>query len=119
MAHLTALPNQDQVRVLASDGTSMTTQLLVEALARDAQFQMIESPSNAAAILALVKKEKPQVAVISGKLGEYSPEEFDLEREIHLQSPGTRVIVLLDTSKDPTDTAAFRSWSQDTFCSTY
>ena len=103
---------------MASDGTSMTTQLLVEALARDAQFQMIESPSNAAAILALVKKEKPQVAVISGKLGESSPEEFDLVREIRLQSPGTRVIVLLDSSERSTVTAAFRSGAQGVFCRT-
>jgi len=103
---------------LACDSTSMTTQLLVEALARDAQFQMIESPSNAAAILALVKKEKPQVAVISGKLGESSPEEFDLVREIRLQSPGTRVIVLLDSSERSTVTAAFRSGAQGVFCRT-
>ncbi len=103
---------------MASDGTSLTTQLLVEALARDAQFQMIESPSNAAAILALVKKEKPQVAVISGKLGESSPEEFDLVREIRLQSPGTRVIVLLDSSERSTVTAAFRSGAQGVFCRT-
>jgi len=118
MAHLTALPNQDQLRVLACDSTSMTTQLLVEALGRDDQFQMIESPSNAAAILALVKKEKPQVAVVSGKLGESSREEFDLVREIRLQSPGTRVIVLLDSSERPAITAAFRSGAQGVFCRT-
>ncbi len=75
----------------------MTTQLLVDALGRDAQFQMIESPSDAAAILALVKKEKPQVAVISANLGEPTPRGFDLVREIRAQSPGTRVIVLLDS----------------------
>jgi two-component system nitrate/nitrite response regulator NarL len=96
----------------------MTTQLLVEALARDAQFQMIESPSNAAAILALVKREMPRVAVVSGKLGEATPEEFDLVREIRLQSPGTRVIVLLDSSERSTVIAAFRSGAQGVFCRT-
>lgn len=120
MAHLTALPNQnqDQVRVLACDSTSMTTQLLVEALARDAQFQMIESPSNANAVLALVKKERPQVAVISGKLAECNPAEFDLVREIRDQSPGTRVIVLLDSSERSAVLAAFRSGAQGVFCRT-
>src|SRR5712671_2638969 len=118
MAHLTALPNHDQLRVLACDSSSMTTQLLVEALGRDDQFQMIESPSNAAAILALVKKEKPQIAVVSGKLGESGREEFDLVREIRLQSPGTRVIVLLDSSERPAITAAFRSGAQGVFCRT-
>jgi DNA-binding NarL/FixJ family response regulator len=76
----------------------MTTQLLVEALARDAQFQMIESPSDATALLALVKKEQPRIAVISAKFGEPSVGSFDLVREIRLQSPGTRVIMLLDSS---------------------
>jgi len=96
----------------------MSTQLLVEALARDAQFQMIESPSNAAAILALIKKEKPRVAVISGKLAESSPAEFDLVREIRQGSPGTRVIVLLDSSERSTVLAAFRSGAQGVFCRT-
>src|ERR1700732_909448 len=53
MAHLNAFPNQDRLRILAADSTSMSTQLLVEALARDPQFQMIESPSSAAGILEL------------------------------------------------------------------
>ena len=48
----------------------MNTQLLVDALARDAQFHMIESPSDPVVILNLVQREKPQVVVISAKLGE-------------------------------------------------
>ena len=71
MAHLTSLSNQDLLRILAADSTSMSTQLLVEALARDGQFHMIESPSTEAAVLSLVKSEKPHVAVISAKLGEH------------------------------------------------
>jgi DNA-binding NarL/FixJ family response regulator len=96
----------------------MTTQLLVEALARDTQFQMIEAPSNANAVLALVKKERPQVAVVSGKLAECSPAEFDLVREIRQQSPGTRVVVLLDSSERSPVVAAFRSGAQGVFCRT-
>ena len=118
MAHLTALSNQTRIRVLAADSTSMTTQLLVDALGRDAQFQMIESPSGAAAILALVKKEKPQVAVISANLGEPTLRGFDLVREIRAQSPGTRVIVLLDSSERTLVTEAFRAGAQGVFCRT-
>src|SRR5260370_17656193 len=118
MAHLTALSNQARVRVLAADSTSMTTQLLVDALGRDAQFQMIESPSDAAAILVLVKKEKPQVAVISANLGESRRRGFDLVREIRAQSPGTGVIVLLDSSKRTSVTEAFRAGAQGVFCRT-
>jgi DNA-binding NarL/FixJ family response regulator len=96
----------------------MTTQLLVEALGRDAQFQMIESPSNASSILVLVKKEKPQIAVISAQLEEPSPGAFDLVREIRAQSPGTRVIMLLDSSERSAVTEAFRAGAQGVFCRT-
>src|SRR5260370_33585233 len=101
MAHLTALSNQARVRVLAADSTSMTTQLLVDALGRDAQFQMIESPSGAAAIRALGKKEKPQVAGISAHLREPTVRGFGLLREIRAQSPGTRVIARAASANGP------------------
>jgi two-component system nitrate/nitrite response regulator NarL len=133
MAHLTSLTNQDRpnqdrsnhdrpaldrVRVLAADSTSMSTQLLVEALARDSQFQMIESPSHVAAILALMKRERPQVAVISAKLGEKGMGGFELVREIRSQSPGTRVIILLDVSDRAAVIESFRAGAQGVFCRT-
>jgi DNA-binding NarL/FixJ family response regulator len=96
----------------------MTTQLLAEALGRDTSFEMIESPSNAAAVLALVKKEKPQIAVISAKLGEPSVRAFDLVREIRALSVGTRVIVLLDSSERTSVIEAFRAGAQGVFCRT-
>lgn len=96
----------------------MSTQLLVEALAREAQFQMIESAPTGAAILALVKREKPQVALISAKLGEKGMGGFEVVREIHAQSPTTRVIMLLDTSERAAVTEAFRTGAQGIFCRT-
>jgi two-component system, NarL family, nitrate/nitrite response regulator NarL len=118
MAHLTALPEQDRLRVLAADSTSMSTQLLVEALARDAQFKMIESASNPPAILALVKKEKPKIALLSAQIGGSALAGFELIREIRVQSPVTRVIVLLDSSECGLVTAAFRAGAQGVFCRT-
>ena len=116
MAHLTTFPRQDRLRVLAADSTSLTTQLLVKALARDAQFQMIESPSSAAAILDLTKREKPHVMVISAKLGEDHSGGLDLLRELRTQSPSSRVIVLLDSSEREAVIVAFRAGAQGVFC---
>jgi len=96
----------------------MSTQLLVEALARDSQLQMIESPSNSVAILNLVKRDRPHVAVISAKLGETNVGGFDLVREIRTQSPGTRVIVLLDASERTAVIEAFRAGAQGVYCRT-
>jgi two-component system nitrate/nitrite response regulator NarL len=118
MANMITVPNQLRLRVLAADSTPMSTQLLVEALGRDTQFQMIESSSKGPALLSQIKKEKPDVAVISAKLGESSAGGFDLVREIRSQSPGTRVIVLLDSSEPGTVTEAFRAGAQGIFCRT-
>src|ERR1700691_6596554 len=95
MAHLVPILNPLRPRVLAADSTPMTTQLLVGALEREGQFQMIESPSSAGAILALVKKEKPQVALISAKLGDPGVGAFDLVGEFPTQPPGPRELVSL------------------------
>ncbi len=96
----------------------MSTQLLVEALAREAQFQMIESAPTAAAILALAKRENPQVAVISAKLGEKPNGGLEVVREIRAQAPAPRVVVLLDTSEQNAVTEAFRSGAHGIFCRT-
>jgi DNA-binding NarL/FixJ family response regulator len=136
MAHLTALPtsglakatphhavpnavaNKDPFRVLAADSTSMGTQLLVDALARDAQFQMAEAPSSAAAILQLAKREKPHVVVLSAKLGENGISTFEVVRELRSLSPSPRVIVLLDASERTAVIEAFRAGAQGVFCRT-
>jgi two-component system nitrate/nitrite response regulator NarL len=96
----------------------MNTQLLVDALARDAQFQMIESPSNAAAILNLTKREKPHVVVISARLGEDHAGGLDLLQDLRAQSPSPRVIMLLDSSERAAVIAAFRAGAQGVFCRT-
>ena len=118
MAHLTALPNQERLRVVAADSTSMSTQLLVEALGRDPQFHMIESASSGPAILNLLKREKAHIAVISTKVGENHGAGYDLVREIRAQSPTTRVVVLLDVSERSSVIEAFRAGAHGVFCRT-
>ena len=118
MAYLASIPNQNRLRVLAADSTPMSTQLLVEALARDPQLDMIESPSSASAVLHLLKRSDPHVVVVSVNLGENRGGGYDLVREIRSQSPATRVIVLLDASDDGSVVEAFRAGAQGVFCRT-
>jgi len=118
MAHISTLPNQNRIRILAADSTSMSTQLLVDALARDPQLHMIESASNTAAVLASLKRDKPQVVVISAELGETAGKGYELVREIRSQSPTTRVIVLLDSSERASVVEAFRAGAQGVFSRT-
>jgi DNA-binding NarL/FixJ family response regulator len=118
MAYLAPLPSQDRLRVLAADSTSMSTQLLVEALARDRQFDMIESAPDKSALLDVLKREQPHIVVVAAKLGEDHGGGNDLVREIRSQSPITRVIVLLDSSERTSVVEAFRAGAQGVFCRT-
>lgn len=104
--------------MLAADSTSMSTQLLVEALGRDPQLHMIEAPPNALTLLSMVKREKPQIVVVSAKLGDGHGGGCELVREIRNQSANTRVIVLLDASERASVVEAFRAGAQGVFCRT-
>jgi len=118
MAHLTAIPSQTRVRILAADSNAMSTQLLVGALGGNEQFQVIDAPSSAPLVLSLLKRERPQIAVISANLGEGDGAGFDLVREIRAHCHGTRVVMLLDTSERVSVTRAFRAGAQGVFCRT-
>ena len=96
----------------------MSTQLLVDALGRSGHFEMIGSPSDVRALLPLVKKEKPEVAVISAQLEEPKSAASELVRNLRVESPQTRIVVLLDFSEPSTVTAAFRAGAQGVFCRT-
>jgi DNA-binding NarL/FixJ family response regulator len=96
----------------------MSTQLLVDVLGREPQFHMIESASNGPAILHLMKREKAQIVVISTRLGDDNGGGYDLVREIRTQSPGTRVILLIDASERTSVIEAFRAGAHGVFCRT-
>ncbi len=115
MAQITSLPPQNKIRVLAADNTSMNTQLLVEALAREGQFSVTGSPSKPAEIIARVKKELPHIALISARQGDNGAAGFALCREIRSTAPATRVILLLDSSEREPVIEAFRSGARGVF----
>ena len=118
MTHVTAVPIEAKLRVLAADSTAMTTQLLVDALGRNGHFEMIECPSDIAALLNLVQREKPAVAVISAQLEQPKDSFSELIRNIRVESPETRVVLLLDVSEPNNIIAAFRAGAQGVFCRT-
>ena len=115
MAPLTPFPPQNTIRVLAADSTSMNTQMLVEALARDGQFTMTGSVAKPGEILAQTRRDHPHVAVISARQGDNGTAGFELCRDICSTSPATRVIMLLDSSERTTVIEAFRSGARGVF----
>jgi DNA-binding NarL/FixJ family response regulator len=118
MAQITSFPLHDRIRVLAADNTSMNTQLLVEALGRDAQFSMSTPACVPGEMIATTKRERPHVALISARQGNDSRGGFALSREIRSASPTTRVIMLLDASERTPVIEAFRCGARGVFCRT-
>jgi two-component system nitrate/nitrite response regulator NarL len=117
MAQLTSFPQQNTIRVLAADSTSMNTQLLVEALARNGQFVMVGvgAASKPAEILAGTRREHPHIALISVRQGDNDMAGFELCRGICSVSPATGVIMLLDSSERTPVIEAFRSGARGVF----
>lgn len=118
MTQLSQMPNPDRIRVLAADRTSMNTQLLVEGLGRNPQFEMIEAPLLEAEILALVRSERPQVTLISAVPGEDGAPAFELVRRIRAHAPSPRIVVMLDHSEAGAVVGAFRAGAHGVFCRT-
>jgi two-component system, NarL family, nitrate/nitrite response regulator NarL len=117
MANLIPIPTTTKAVVLVADNTPMNTQLLAGALAEEKRFQVIESPPAPAAISALVKRDKPHVAVISATLTGTGGA-WDFVRDLRSLSPSTRVIVLLNASERELVIKAFRAGAQGVFCRT-
>jgi DNA-binding NarL/FixJ family response regulator len=117
MAQLTSFPQQDRIRVVAADNTSMNTQLLVEALERDGQFD-VTGPAKESEIMAAVKRDRPHVALVSERQGTDNRAGYALTRDICSASPSTRVIMLLDASERTPVVEAFRTGARGVFCRT-
>jgi DNA-binding NarL/FixJ family response regulator len=118
MAQLTSFPLQDRIRVFAADNTSMNTQLLVEALGREGQFHMAPPASREIEIPVVIKRERVHVALISARQGTDTRAGFALSREIRSTSPGTRIIMLLDSSDRAQVIESFRAGARGVFCRT-
>jgi DNA-binding NarL/FixJ family response regulator len=118
MAQLTSFPLHDRIRVFAVDNTSMNTQLLVETLGRDGQFVMATPAFTGTEVLAAIKRERIQVALISARQGSDSRGGFKISREIRTASPSTKVIMLLDASERTPIIESFRSGARGIFCRT-
>ncbi len=113
------LPQKVQkIKVLAAESTRMNSQLLAEALAQDAQLDVTGVEPNQQSIMEAVAQEKPQVVLISSGIGDSGTQGFDLVRQISANHPGTRVILLTDTSNSSAVVQAFRCGAQGVFSRT-
>jgi DNA-binding NarL/FixJ family response regulator len=116
MADLNAVSQEGKLVVLVADATSVDTQLLVEVLRQDNQLQVIGCPSIPSAIVRLVARATPHVALINKALAPNGRVEWI--EEFRAQSPATRVVMLLESSDRESVLNAFRAGAQGVFCRT-
>jgi two-component system nitrate/nitrite response regulator NarL len=110
--------NLEKIRVLAADGTRMGSQLLAQALAQDSRFQVTGIEPKSASILAAVTDSRPHVVLMSSILEESTVQGFDLTRQVCGAHPGTRVVLLMDTSNPAAVVEAFRCGARGVFSRT-
>src|SRR5271169_1842452 len=100
--------NSERIRVLAADSTRMSSQLLAEALAQDSQFEVTGIEPKGSSILEAVAQKKPHVVLVSSTLEDSATLGFDITRQVCASYPGTRVVLLMDTSSRSAVVEAFR-----------
>jgi DNA-binding NarL/FixJ family response regulator len=86
------------IRVVLADRTRMDCQLLAESLEESSsRCKVAGTAVSVEAAGALIKQQRPHVAVISPHLAEGPLVGFDLVQETREMSPAVRAIVLLDS----------------------
>jgi two-component system nitrate/nitrite response regulator NarL len=97
------------IRLLVADGSRIHTQLLADALRRDAELTVLPFEAGAATLLAAVHTHNIDVLLMSSALDERPGRGFELLREIRSSLPKIKAVMLLDSSADEAVLSAFRA----------
>src|SRR5882724_5111123 len=103
------------IRVLVADDTQIHTQLLADALRRDRQLEVINSPARSRDLPDAVKLHRVHVVVLSSNLDDEPLRGFEVLRQLRAADPGIRAVVLLDSSKREAVLQAFRAGAKGIF----
>jgi len=103
------------IRVLVADNTQIHTQLLADALKRDAGLEVIASDPNSRAFLAAAELHDADVLLISSTLDEEPNRGLEVLRQLRASRPELKAVVLLDSSKEEVILNAFRSGARGVF----
>src|ERR1700675_1877779 len=90
------LAGQRPSTVVVADGNRMNCQLLVDAIQRHNQLQVVGSATHSKELISAVCERKPDVALVSTSLQDGASAGLLVIPELRALLPGTRVIALLD-----------------------
>ena len=103
------------VRVLVADSSRIHTQLLSEALKRDAALDVISWNSEPTTLLDTVQSHAVDILAISSALDGQPTYGLELLRQVRTASPEIKSVVLLDSQKPEIILDAFRSGARGVF----
>jgi DNA-binding NarL/FixJ family response regulator len=117
MTKISRDPNAKNIktRVVVADSSQIHTNLLAEALRRDAAFEVIPFDSDARHLLPAVISLDADVLVVSAHLDEQPSRGFEVVAELRTTGPHVRSVVLLDSLNDEMVLHAFRAGARGIF----
>ena len=110
-----ATKTEDTIRVLIADASKIHAQLLAGALRSDPRLQPVSAVSDCEEVLSEAIKYNPQILVINCGIDEQASRTFELMRELRSSSPATRIIILLESTRQDLIVQAFRAGARGLF----
>jgi DNA-binding NarL/FixJ family response regulator len=104
-----------RIRLLVADQNLMNCQLLVGALRRCRNIEVVARATNAEQILAEAKASHPGVALIGANLQEGVLTGFGAVRKLRIAHPEVRAVLLLDSADHASVIDAFRAGAKGIF----
>ncbi|MHB8524803.1 MAG: response regulator transcription factor [Candidatus Acidiferrales bacterium] len=119
LGDLTSQFHNSKVSILIADDSRMGCQLLEHALARSRfRFEIVGSAINRTEILASLRANPVNVALINQSLHDGQSVGFELLNELRESFPQTRAVLLLKTASYELVVDAFRGGAKGVFCRT-
>lgn len=104
------------IGVLVADSNKTQSQLLVSALRRRPDFEVVACAMDSDAILSAVEAHRVQVAILNLAVSSDAWEDMTTLRRLHLAHPELAKVVLLDHYDREIVVQAFRSGVRGLFC---
>ena len=103
------------VRVLVADSSRIHTQLMADALKRDPGLQVVPWNGPASGLVATVLAERVDVVAVSCVMEGQPFRGLDLVRDLLVERPGARAVILLDSQDRDVVAEAFRAGARGVF----
>jgi two-component system nitrate/nitrite response regulator NarL len=110
--------NRDLVRVLVADSTPMGCELVRNSLKRSNQAWRVGSASSSSEVLTAIRGDAPHVVLLSVNLDEQPLKGLRLARQLRVEFPEIRLVMLLDVSRRDLVVESFRAGARGVFCRT-